>query len=99
VLFAVFIGVVWEIFEFIVDKFTTANMQSRETGVDDTMHDLIVDTVGAVIVAAMGYAYAKSGRYSFIADGVQKFLQQNPRLFESRQKTQPEAKESGRRED
>lgn len=81
VTFAVFLGVLWEIFEFIVDRFTTANMQSQETGVVDTMQDLIVDTLGAVVVALMGWAYSRSGRYSFLADGVRKFLTQNPRLF------------------
>ena len=82
VTFAVFLGVVWEIFEFAVDEFAPAiNMQSHETGVADTMHDLIVDTIGAIIVAAMGLAYAKSGRYSFLADGVRGFIQKNPQLF------------------
>jgi hypothetical protein len=56
-------------------------MQSRETGVGDTMLDLIVDLLGAIVVALMGWAYFKSGRYSFIADGVQKFIRKNPRLF------------------
>jgi hypothetical protein len=81
VTFAVFLGVLWEVFEFVVDRFTSANMQSTETGVVDTMQDLIVDTIGAVIVALMGYAYARSGRYSFLADGVGKFVRSNPRLF------------------
>jgi hypothetical protein len=54
VTFAVTLGVVWEIFEFVVDRFTAANMQSTETGVVDTMEDLIVDTLGAIIVASMG---------------------------------------------
>jgi hypothetical protein len=82
VTFAVFLGVLWEIFEYAVDRIAPAiNMQSGETGVADTMHDLIVDTIGAVIVAAMGLAYAKSGRYSFLADGVRGFIQKNPRLF------------------
>jgi hypothetical protein len=81
VTFAVSLGVLWEIFEFVVDQFTDANMQSTEEGVRDTMYDLIVDTIGAVIVALMGYAYSKSGRYSFIADGVRKFIVANPRLF------------------
>jgi hypothetical protein len=56
-------------------------MQSLETGIDDTMHDLIVDTIGAVIVALMGLAYFKAGRYSFLADGVRGFIAMNPRLF------------------
>jgi len=32
-------------------------------------------------VAAMGWAYLKTGRYSFIADGIKHFLAKNPRLF------------------
>ena len=61
--FAVTVGVVWEIFEYAMDLIAPSlNMQTGETGVHDTMHDLIVDTVGAVIVAAMGWAYMKSGR-------------------------------------
>jgi hypothetical protein len=56
-------------------------MQSNETGVVDTMHDLIVDTAGAVIVAMMGLAYAKSGKYSFLVDAVRRFTSRNPRLF------------------
>jgi hypothetical protein len=82
VTFAVFVGVLWEIFEFVVDRFTEANMQSQETGVVDTMHDLIVDALGAVIVAIMAWIYSKTGRYSFIADGVRAFILRNPRLFE-----------------
>ena len=82
VTFAVTLGVVWEIFEFAVDRvWPHANMQSTETGVRDTMVDLIVDAAGAVIVALMGYAYLKTGRYSFIADGVRKFVRRNPRLL------------------
>lgn len=83
VAFAVLLGVLWEIFEFAMDQFFPAlNMQTTETGVNDTMWDLIVDTLGAVIVAAMGMAYFKTGRYSFIADGVRGFVNRNPHLFE-----------------
>ena len=82
VTFAVTLGVVWEIFEFAMDSFWPAlNMQTTETGVRDTMQDLIVDTLGAIAVAIMGYAYLKTGRYSFIADGVRGFLRKNPRLL------------------
>ena len=81
VTFSVTLGVLWEIFEYVVDRFTDANMQSQETGVVDTMHDLIVDTIGAVIVALMGWSYARTGRYSFIADGVGSFVRNNARFF------------------
>jgi hypothetical protein len=82
VTFAVFLGVLWEIFEFVADEINPYwNMQTRETGVADTMYDLIVDTLGAVMVALMGLAYFKKGRYSFVADAVQGFIKKNPRLF------------------
>ena len=82
VTFAVFLGVLWEIFEFAADHIAPYwNMQSGETGVADTMWDLIVDTIGAAIVGLMGYVYLKTGRYSFIADGVRGFVLKNPRLY------------------
>lgn len=80
--FAVFLSVVWEIFEYTVDNIAPSiNMQSNETGVDDTMHDLIVSTIGALVVALMGWSYFKTGKFSFIADGVRLFVRRNPRLF------------------
>jgi hypothetical protein len=82
VIFAMALGVVWEVFEFAVDTVRpAANMQRRETGVVDTMQDLMVDTLGAAVVAMMGLAYLTKGRYSFVADGVVKFVRRNPRLF------------------
>jgi hypothetical protein len=82
VTFAVFVGVLWEIFEFIVDSvWPHVNMMSNETGVEDTMHDLIVDTLGAILVALMGWAYFRTGRYSFLVDAVRGFMRRNPHLF------------------
>jgi hypothetical protein len=80
--FAVTLGVLWEIFEYLVDLlWPHANMMSRETGIHDTMHDLIVDTIGAIIVGLMGYAYSRSGRFSFLIDAVRAFMRKNPRWF------------------
>jgi len=80
--FAVTLGVLWEIFEFAVDRlWPQFDMQSTGTGVVDTMKDLIVDCIGAALVALMGYVYLKTGRYSFIADGVRAFLRKNPELL------------------
>lgn len=85
VTFAAFLGVLWEIFEFGVDYFwPEVNMMSHETGVTDTMQDLMVDIGGAVIVAMMGYAYSRSGRYSFVVDAVRNFMQKNPSLFRNK---------------
>jgi hypothetical protein len=92
VTFAVFLGVIWEIFEFAVDMVVpSANMLSWETGAGDTIVDLIVDTVGAVVVALMGWAYIKTGRYSFIADGVRLFIRKNPRFFPKNDSTTKES--------
>jgi len=88
VTFAVFIGVLWEIFEYAVDSLWPAiNMMSQETGVDDTMSDLIMNTVGAIAVAVMGWGYFKTGRYSFLADTVRAFIKRNPGLFRRRRRT------------
>lgn len=82
VTFSALLSVLWEIFEFAVDRIWPAvNMQSNETGVADTMYDLIVNTVGAVIIALMGFAYFKSGKDSFIVDGLRNIMRKNPRLF------------------
>ncbi|MFW5888431.1 MAG: hypothetical protein ACOCVY_01810 [Patescibacteria group bacterium] len=61
--FAVSLGALWEIFEFIMDGFFDLNMQRLETGVADTMWDLIVDTAGALIVSIVGYFYIKRKKY------------------------------------
>jgi hypothetical protein len=82
VTFAVFLGVLWEIFEYAVDLlWPAANMMSNETGVADTMQDLIVNTVGAVLVGLMGWAYSRSGKYSYLVDAVRAFMRMNPRWF------------------
>ncbi|MEN6513856.1 hypothetical protein [Methanoculleus sp.] len=50
-------GTVWEIYEFVVDQVFGTNLQLGNT---DTMWDLIMDLIGAVIVA--GFAAIALGR-------------------------------------
>lgn len=61
--FSISIGVFWEIFEFSGDRLLGLNMQKfrmpGEDGLVDTMTDLIVDSIGAFIVAVIGYIYMK----------------------------------------
>ena len=81
-MFAVTLGVFWEIYEFIADNLVPGlDMQVVETGTTDTMVDMIVNTIGAAVVALLGYLYSRSGRESFIVDGVWKFVRRNPHLF------------------
>lgn len=53
--FALGIGVLWEIFEFLMDIFFGLNMQ--KSGLADTMGDFIVNTAGALIASIAGYYY------------------------------------------
>lgn len=67
--FAVAVGVVWEVYEFLADGVLGTNMQkfALESGeklvgraaVHDTMIDLIVDAVGALVVSVIGYLSLK----------------------------------------
>lgn len=83
--FSVAVGAIWEIFEFSMDSSFGTNMQKLmfddPSGLTDTMWDLIVDTLGALVVATLGYAYMKRGSESVIARWIQRFIDGNPRLF------------------
>jgi hypothetical protein len=89
-LFAVATGGLWEIFEFSMDKFFGTNMQKEmlgdTSGLTDTMWDLIVDTIGALVIAVLGYGYIKRGRdESFLERWIQSFIKTNPRFFDHHQ--------------
>jgi len=67
--FAVSLGVVWEIYEFLADSILQTNMQkfALENGepligrdaLTDTMKDLIVDVIGAFVISIIGYISLK----------------------------------------
>ena len=67
--FAITLGVVWEVYEYVFDGLLGLNMQKflLESGealvgrnaVVDTMHDLIVDSAGAFIMCTIGYVSLK----------------------------------------
>jgi hypothetical protein len=76
--FAIAIGTIWEIFEFGVDQFFSTNMQ--KSGLQDTMWDLIVDCIGALIASVVGYFYVRGDRKSVYGKLVHRFLCKNPRL-------------------
>jgi hypothetical protein len=77
--FAVSIGTIWEIFEFCMDQLFGLNMQ--KSGLMDTMGDLIVNLLGAVIGAATGFAYLKGQARGGLGSVIDEFVQRNPRLF------------------
>lgn len=57
VCFALSLSVVWEVYEFAMDSLFGYTMQ--ESGLPDTMGDLIVNGVGAIIVGILGYMWMK----------------------------------------
>lgn len=56
---AVTVGTLWEIFEFLMDYRFGFNMQ--KSGLVDTMTDLMVNVLGALLAAAVGYYYVRHG--------------------------------------
>lgn len=86
--FAVTIGALWEIFEFVMDQFVGTNMQKAmlgdPSGLTDTMWDLIVDTLGALAISLVGYLYMKRGVESIVERWIRRFIASNPELFSRR---------------
>ncbi|MDI1302967.1 MAG: hypothetical protein PSX71_13765 [bacterium] len=86
-LFAVAAGGFWEIFEYSMDSIFGMNMQkpmwNDPSGLTDTMWDMIVNTVGALIISLLGWSHLKSPRESFLEAWIRKFIESNPRLFRS----------------
>lgn len=77
VAFAVTLGVVWEIFEFLADLWFGASMQPS---LNDTMLDLIVDMAGALVIAVPAYFYIKRDSAGWVAKLVKNFLKHNPQI-------------------
>ncbi|WP_164102718.1 hypothetical protein [Candidatus Laterigemmans baculatus] len=79
-MFALGVGTLWEIFEFAMDQAFGLNMQ--KSGLQDTMGDLIVDAIGALVIALIGWSYLKTaGSKSFLERRIRRFVDENPRLF------------------
>lgn len=67
--FAIAVDVVWEIYEFAADGLLAMNMQKHSlangepligrSALDDTMTDLIVDSIGAAGISLVGYVSLK----------------------------------------
>lgn len=54
---AVAVGTIWEIFEFLMDRYLGLDMQ--KSGLQDTMTDLMINSAGAFIAAGIGYYYVR----------------------------------------
>ena len=83
--FAVALGALWEIFEFAMDQIFGMNMQKPmlddPSGLTDTMWDLIVDAVGALVASLGGLIYLLRARKEGRKDWLQRFVDRYPKLF------------------
>ena len=89
--FAVMMGTMWEIFEYVMDHFVGLDMQKARylgddsrSGVIDTMKDLIIDSVGALFVSITGYIFCKKTKDDNLSFWKirKQFIDSNPDLFE-----------------
>lgn len=67
---AVTVGTLWEIFEFLMDRYAGLNMQ--RTGLVDTMTDLLVNAAGALIAAIIGYFFVRGDNRHLARQVIQK---------------------------
>lgn len=83
--FSVCLGAVWEIFEFAMDQLAGTNMQKPmlgdPSGLTDTMWDLIVDTLGALVMALAGWRYMRRARHERSDHWLRRFVDRHPHLF------------------
>lgn len=86
--FALSVGALWEIFEFTMDQVFGFNMQKPmrgdPSGLTDTMWDLIVDALGALVVSTVSYFYMKRSKEFLVERWVHRFIENNPQLFSRR---------------
>lgn len=82
--FAVTIGTLWEVFEFLMDWFFGFNMQ--KSGLIDTMTDFLVNIGGSLVAAVIGYNYVKDGDSMIAEKIVRHFVEKNPQLFSVKEK-------------
>jgi len=81
--FAVASGAVWEIFEYTLDSTIGTNMQA--SGLVDTMWDLIVDCLGAILISVLGYFYIRRNDSLLFERFVHRFVRKNPQLFKKKE--------------
>lgn len=68
VMFTMAVGVIWEITEYLIDSATGSHLQYS---LDDTMRDLLFDTIGGTIVAFGGAYYLSHTTLDHFVEGFQ----------------------------
>ena len=82
-MFALGMGTLWEITEFTLDQLLGMNTQGG--GLVDTMSDLIIDGIGALVISLFGYTYLRTTQIdSFLERWIHHFIVLNRRIFSHR---------------
>ena len=76
---AMTVGAIWEIFEYTMDLSFGLNKQN--SGLNDTMGDLIVDALGGLIASVTGYFYLRRNAAGLLGHGLSQFIDMNQRLY------------------
>lgn len=76
---ALSIGSLWEIFEYAMDQVFGMNMQ--KSGLDDTMTDLMIDTLGAALGGFSGFLFLKGRQSGGVGSAMSEFIALNRRLY------------------
>ncbi|MCA9497178.1 MAG: hypothetical protein KC589_09610 [Nanoarchaeota archaeon] len=77
--FSLSMGALWEIIEFVIDQVFDLNMQ--KSGIVDTMTDLIVDTIGALIISISSYYYILKVKVPVFYHFISNLVEKNPHIF------------------
>lgn len=86
-LFAAACGVLWEIFEYLIDISFAIDTQ---TDLPDTMHDLICNTAGGLGGAVMGALWAAGRPMGPVGACLDDFVRANPHLLGDTRERSPE---------
>lgn len=78
------VGAIWEVFEYLMDLWFGLNMQ--KSGLDDTMTDLMIDGLGAIIGATAGYIYLQGSNDHIFTRLIQQFVTLNKRFYQKLRK-------------
>ena len=62
-------GVVWEVFEWTADLITGGHEQ---WSLNDTMSDLVIDSIGGIVMAFIGIILIKTGRWDRMTEDMGK---------------------------
>lgn len=76
-MFAMSTAVLWEIYEYMLSQFGPDPQLVAATGVNDTMQDMIVCTIGGIITAILCYRYLKGHKPDLMMKLFQNFYDVN----------------------